>query len=59
MSGNAAGMVAEKHEIKGGSWNSTGYYMMLDSESEYTEEDIPSPYVGFRVIYTIMPENNQ
>jgi len=59
MSGNAAEMVAEKNVIKGGSWNSTGYYMMIESESEYTEEDIPSPYVGFRVIYTIMPENNQ
>src|SRR6056297_666795 len=58
MSGNAAEMVAEKNVIKGGSWNSTGYYMMIESESEYTEEDIPSPYVGFRVIYTIMPENN-
>jgi len=58
MSGNAAEMVAEKNVIKGGSWNSTGYYMMIESESEYTEKDIPSPYVGFRVIYTILSENN-
>ena len=52
MSGNAAEMTAEENIIKGGSWNSTGYYMLIESVSEYTENDIPSPYVGFRVVYT-------
>ena len=59
MSGNAAEMTSEKGIIKGGSWNSTGYYMQIESESEYTQADIPSPFVGFRVIYTYLPERDK
>lgn len=59
MSGNAAEMTADDNIIKGGSWNSTGYYMLIESESEYTEKDIPSAYVGFRVVYTYDPTNSK
>jgi len=59
MSGNAAEMTAEENIIKGGSWNSTGYYMLIESVSEYTENDIPSPYVGFRVVYTYVLIKNK
>lgn len=59
MSGNAAEMTSEKGVIKGGSWNSTGYYMQIESESEYTEKDAPSPFVGFRVVYDYLPERDK
>lgn len=59
MSGNAAEMTSEKGDIKGGSWNSTGYYMQIESESEYSEKDVPSPFVGFRVVYNYVPERDK
>ncbi len=58
MSGNAAEMTSNG-TIKGGSWNSTGYYMQIESESEFSENDIPSPFVGFRVVYTYNPERDK
>jgi len=55
MSGNAAEMTSEG-SILGGSWNSTGYFMQIESESEYSKNDIPSPYIGFRVVYDFIIE---
>lgn len=59
MSGNVAEMTSEKGVIKGGSWNSCGYYMQIDAESEYTKTDAPSPFIGFRVVYTFLPERDK
>lgn len=47
MSGNVAEMVADADIAMGGSWNSTGYDVRVDSEQPFTNA---SPYVGFRLV---------
>lgn len=49
MSGNVAEMVWEKGTAVGGSWNSTGYDVRIQSVMKY---DGPSPVVGFRPVVT-------
>lgn len=53
MAGNVAELTSDG-AIKGGSWLSTGYYLRIEAESEYSEDDVPSPFVGFRVMYTYL-----
>ncbi|MEM9888057.1 MAG: M56 family metallopeptidase [Bacteroidota bacterium] len=50
MSGNVAEMLQAKGSTKGGSWNSTAYYIRIDAEDEYAGWERPSPFVGFRPV---------
>jgi formylglycine-generating enzyme required for sulfatase activity len=50
MSGNVAEMVSEKGIAKGGSYNSPGYDVRIQSKMNYTDA---SPEVGFRVFMKI------
>ena len=52
MSGNVAEMISEKGIAKGGSYNSPGYDVRIQSKMNYTEA---SPEVGFRVFMKIEP----
>ena len=52
MSGNVAEMISEKWIAKGGSYNSPGYDVRIQSKMNYTEA---SPEVGFRVFMKIEP----
>ena len=54
MSGNAAEMTMEKGLTKGGSWNSYGGEVTIQSKKTYNQ---PSPEVGFRVFMKIIPGN--
>ena len=47
MSGNVAEMILEYGVAVGGSWNSTGYDIRIESKYQY---DGPNPYVGFRPV---------
>lgn len=47
MCGNVAEMIDEKGIALGGSWNSTGYDVRIESEMNYDESNI---YVGFRPV---------
>lgn len=47
MSGNVAEMIAEKGIALGGSWNSTGWDVRIESSISYSG---PNPYVGFRPV---------
>lgn len=50
MNGNVAEMLNQKGNVAGGSWNSFGYDVRLQSVLEY---DKPSPTVGFRPVITV------
>jgi formylglycine-generating enzyme required for sulfatase activity len=52
MSGNVAEMVNEKGIAKGGSYNSPGYDVRIQSKMNYTDA---SPEIGFRVFMKIEP----
>lgn len=56
MSGNVAEMLAEPGRTKGGSWQSTGYYIRIDAEDEYTGITKPDPRIGFRYFVDIIEE---
>jgi len=56
MSGNVAEMLQEKGRTKGGSWNSTDYYVRLDTEDEFAGWEKPSPMIGFRVFMEVIVE---
>lgn len=49
LNGNVAEMLAEKGRAAGGSWNSYGYDVRLQSVMQF---DGPSPQVGFRPVFT-------
>ena len=49
MSGNASEMT-EDDKIKGGSWHSYGYYMLISAEQEPELYPTPNPFTGFRVV---------
>lgn len=53
MAGNVSEMVAEPGIAKGGSWNSTGYYLRINSQESYAG---PSAKVGFRVFMEVIEE---
>ncbi len=53
MSGNVAEMLSENGRTKGGSWNSTGYYLQIEAEDEYAGFSAPSTFIGFRPIVVI------
>ncbi len=55
LSGNAAEMLAEKGNTKGGSWASSGYYLRISAEDEFEGFDY-SPYVGFRYVMEVIEE---
>lgn len=56
-SGNVAEMLAEPGTTKGGSWNTTAYYMRLDVDADpYAGWEKPSPYIGFRPIMDIIEQ---
>jgi len=52
MSGNVAEMISEKGTAKGGSYNSPGYDVRIESKMNYSDA---SPEVGFRVFMKIEP----
>lgn len=53
LSGNVAEMVAEG-VAKGGSWNSLPYYCQIWTEPEFTDNEKPSPMVGFRFVMEVV-----
>jgi len=55
MVGNVAEMLDQPGQTKGGSWNSTGYHIRIDSDDEYEGWNKPSPYIGFRPMILISP----
>ncbi len=55
LSGNAAEMLAEKGNTKGGSWGSSGYYLRIQAEDEFEGFEY-SPYVGFRYVMEVIEE---
>jgi formylglycine-generating enzyme required for sulfatase activity len=54
MSGNAAEMLHEDGRTKGGSWNSSGYYIRIDAADEYKGFVNGSPMIGFRPVITYL-----
>ena len=52
MSGNVAELISEKGIAKGGSYNSPGYDVRIQSKMNYTDA---SPEIGFRVFMKIEP----
>jgi len=55
MVGNVAEMLDKPGRTKGGSWDSTGYHIRIDSDDEYEGWNKPSPFIGFRPIILISP----
>jgi len=54
LSGNAAEMIDEKGIAVGGSWNSPGYDVRIDSKKPFSGTD---KTVGFRVVFTYLASN--
>ena len=53
MAGNVSEMIDTPGIAKGGSWNSTGYYLRIKSQESYKE---PSAQVGFRIFMEVLEE---
>ncbi|MEL6250487.1 MAG: SUMF1/EgtB/PvdO family nonheme iron enzyme [Bacteroidota bacterium] len=53
MAGNVSEMIDTPGIAKGGSWNSTGYYLRIKSQEIYEE---PSAQVGFRIFMEVLEE---
>ncbi|MEM6804889.1 MAG: SUMF1/EgtB/PvdO family nonheme iron enzyme [Bacteroidota bacterium] len=53
MAGNVSEMIDQKGIAKGGSWNSTGYYLRIESQESYKE---PSAQLGFRIFMEVLEE---
>lgn len=53
LAGNAAEMLAEEGRTKGGSWGSTGYYLQIGAEDEFTGFT-SSKFVGFRYVMEVI-----
>lgn len=53
MSGNIAEMISDQNTAMGGSWNSTGYDIRIQSEMAFQKF---SPEVGFRPVFQIVQE---
>jgi formylglycine-generating enzyme required for sulfatase activity len=51
MAGNVSEMVQQNNVAVGGSWNSTGYDVRVESTAKF---DSPSPFVGFRPVMTYL-----
>ena len=56
LSGNVAEMLAEPGRTKGGSWETTGYYLRIDAEDAYAGWTEPQPGIGFRVFIEVLEE---
>lgn len=63
MAGNVAEMVnnfdlknkgIKGKGTKGGSWFSCDYYLKIDADEEYPDEEGPSPLIGFRPVMTTL-----
>lgn len=54
MSGNVAEMLAETGRTKGGSWNSTAYYIQIDAEDEFEGFTGSSFDIGFRYFMEVL-----
>ena len=54
VAGNAAEMLNQPGKHKGGSWNSTGYYLRIDAEDKYEGVTEPSPFIGFRYFMRVL-----
>ncbi|MEZ4938192.1 MAG: SUMF1/EgtB/PvdO family nonheme iron enzyme [Crocinitomicaceae bacterium] len=54
MAGNVSEFVQEKGILKGGSFNSTGYYLNIYHSEEYKEPDYRSAETGFRIVIQII-----
>lgn len=51
MAGNVAELVQDKSLVKGGGWNSTGFYLRIASQEPYTDA---SANVGFRIFVEVL-----
>lgn len=56
MAGNVAEFVAEEGIIKGGHWNTTGYYLKPTSRETYLGNASQSPTRGFRWVMEVIEE---
>lgn len=54
MSGNVSEMVWQDTIVKGGSWNSSGYSMLISSDGYGLNSNKPSSEVGFRYFIEVM-----
>ncbi len=58
MSGNVAEMLAGAGQTKGGCFNSTGYDIRIDAPDEFAGTTAPSPFIGFRPVFTLLRKTN-
>ncbi len=56
MCGNVAEMLLKEGRTKGGSWNSSGYYLGIESEDEFEGFKEGSPMIGFRYFMEVIEE---
>lgn len=58
LAGNVAELVVrtykgdKQYSVKGGSWFSSDYFLMIDADDEFKNPEEPSPLKGFRVVVT-------
>lgn len=56
MAGNVAEFVAMDGIVKGGHWNSSGFYLMPNSRETYFDQKSSSPERGFRWVMEVIEE---
>ncbi len=56
MAGNVAEFVALDGIVKGGHWNSSGFYLMPNSRETYFDKKSSSPERGFRWVMEVLEE---
>lgn len=56
MAGNVAEFVAEEGIVKGGHWNTTGFYLKPTSRETFLDEPSASPTRGFRWVMEVIEE---
>ncbi|MHB1278487.1 MAG: formylglycine-generating enzyme family protein [Bacteroidia bacterium] len=56
MAGNVAEFVAMDGIVKGGHWNSSGFYLMPNSRETYGDQKSSSPERGFRWVMEVIEE---
>ena len=54
LAGNVAELLAEPGQHRGGSWNTTGYYLQVNAEDPYAGDETPRADVGFRFYMEIL-----
>lgn len=56
MAGNVAEFVAEEGIVKGGHWNTTGFYLKPTSRETFLDQPSASPTRGFRWVMEVIEE---